>query len=83
MNNKHEKILLIVMKKKDIKYIILIVLSLFTIFWGLMTWLALTPDESYHHCESGQSELSPLTSALITLVTLIVLCLTWYKTKNW
>ena len=70
------------MNKKIIKYTSRIVLGLFTLFWGLVTWAALTPTEGYHHCEAGQEDWSPLTCALITIVSLITFCFVWYKTKD-
>lgn len=70
------------MRKKVFKYTIRIVLGLFTLFWGLATWAALYPDENYHHCESGQEELSAATCALITISSLVVFCITWCKTRK-
>lgn len=40
-------------------------------------------DDSYHHCESGQEDMSPLTCALIAVASLIAFCFVWYKTKKW
>ena len=71
------------MKKKLFKYTIRIVLGLFTLLWGLVAWAALYPDEDYHHCESGQEEMSPLTCALIAVASLIAFCFVWYRTKKW
>lgn len=70
------------MNKKIIKYTSRIVLGLFTLFWGLVTWAALTPMEGYHHCEAGQEDWSPLTCALIAIVSLIAFSVVWYKTRN-
>lgn len=47
------------MSKKIIKYTSRIVLGLFTLFWGFVTWAFLTPMEGYYHCEAGQEEMSP------------------------
>ena len=69
--------------KKFFKYISRIVLGIITAFMGLITWCALYPDESYHHCESGQEELSGQQCILITTVLLILFCFVWYKTRKW
>ena len=69
--------------KKFIKYTSRIVLCLLTIFWGLATYNAYTPDESYHHCEAGQNDGDPIYMALIAVVLLITFCLVGYKTKDW
>ena len=68
------------MLKKMIVYIILTVLSLLTFFWGLATWAAFFPDESYHHCEAGQDEMSPEAGLLVTAAHLLLFCVVWYMT---
>jgi len=70
------------MKKRIIKYTSRIVLGLFTLFWGLITYVALTPMEGYHHCEAGQEELSPIHCVIITLASFVAFCIVWYKTKD-
>ena len=69
--------------KKFIKYTSRTVLGLFTIFLGLVIWGALTPDESYHHCESGQEEWSVLQGAMVFAISLIIFFVVWYKTRKW
>jgi hypothetical protein len=69
--------------KKFIKYASRIVLGLFTIFWGLATYIAYTQDESYHHCEAGQNDGNPISVALIAVTSLIVFLFVLYKTKEW
>ena len=69
--------------KKFIKHTSRIVLCLLTILWGLVTYYALTPDESYHHCEAGQNDGNPIYVALIAIASLLVFCLVWYKTRKW
>ena len=69
--------------KKFIKYASRIVLGLFTIFWGLATYVAYTPDESYHHCEAGQNDGDPIYVALIAIASLLIFCYVWYKTRKW
>ena len=61
-------------KKNFFKYTIRIVSGLFTLLWGLVAWAALYPDEDYHHCESGQDEMSAttLTHPLIVLLLFLV-----------
>lgn len=68
--------------KKMIKYGSRFILALFTIFWGLITLAALFPDESYHHCEAGQEELSTLQCVMAFVISLIVFCVVWYKTSE-
>ena len=70
------------MSKRIVKYASRIVLGLFTLFWGLITYAALTPVEGYHHCEAGQEELNPLYGIIITLASFVAFCIVWYKTKN-
>lgn len=70
------------MSKKVIKYTGRIVWGLITLFWVYITLMVLFPDESYHHCEAGQDDMSPMTCAIIAVVSLIVFCYVWYKTKN-
>lgn len=70
------------MRKKVFKDTIRIVLGLFTGFWGLVTWVAYNPDESYHHCEAGQEELSATTCVLVTVASLLMFCLVWYATMD-
>lgn len=70
------------MNKKIIKYVSRVVCGLITVFFGLTTVVALFPDESYHLCEAGQEDLSPVYGAIITFVAMIVFCFVWYKTKN-
>ena len=70
------------MKKKLFKYTIRIVSGLFTLLWGLGTWAALYPDESYHHCESGQEEMSATTCVILMGGALVVFCIVWYVTKE-
>ena len=70
------------MKKKLFKYTIRIVLGLFTLLWGLVAWAALYPDESYHHCESGQEEMSATTCVIIACASLLMFCLVWYATMD-
>ena len=50
------------MNKKIIKCVSRVVCGLITVFFGLTTVVALFPDESYHHCEAGQEDLSPVWS---------------------
>lgn len=69
--------------KRIIKYTCRIVLGLFTIIWGLATYFAYTPDESYHHCEAGQNDGNPIYVVLMAVVSLIVFCFVWHKTKEW
>lgn len=68
---------------KFIKYTSRIVLGLFTIFWGLATYYAYTPDESYHHCEVGQNDGNPIYVALIAVASLLVFSFVWYKTRKY
>ena len=70
------------MKKKLFKYTIRIVLGLFTLLWGLVAWAALYPDESYHHCESEQEEMSATTCVIIVCASLLMFCLVWYATMD-
>lgn len=70
------------MLKKIIVYIILTALSLLTFFWGLATWAAFFPDESYHHCEAGQEEMSPESALLVTVAHLLLFCVVWYFTQS-
>jgi O-antigen/teichoic acid export membrane protein len=69
--------------KKFVKYTSRIVLGLFTIFLGLATYFAYTPDESYHHCEAGQNDGNPVYVALIAIASLLVFCFVWNKTRKW
>ena len=57
--------------KKFIKDTSIIVLGLITLYWGLVTWAALTPDEGYHHCESGQEEWSAFQCAMAFVISLL------------
>ena len=66
------------MRKKVFKDTIRIVLGLFTLLWGLVAWAALYPDEDYHHCESGQDEMSATTCVIIACASLLMFCLVWY-----
>ena len=68
--------------KRFIKYASRIVLGLLTVFWGLVTWVALNPDEEYHHCESGQEEWSALQCAMAFAISLIIFFVVWYKTRK-
>jgi len=70
------------MNKKIIKCVSRVVCGLITVFFGLTTVVALFPEESYHHCEAGQEDLSPIYCAIITFAAMIVFCFVWYKTKN-
>jgi hypothetical protein len=70
------------MNKKIIKYVSRVFCGQITVFFGLTTVVALFPDESYHYCEAGQEDLSPIYCAIITFVAMIVFCFVWYKTKN-
>jgi hypothetical protein len=70
------------MKKKLFKYTIRIVSGLFTLLWGLVPWAALYPDEDYHHCESGQDEMSATTCVIIACASLLMFCLVWYATMD-
>ncbi len=69
--------------KKFTKYSSRIVLGAITLFFGLITYYAYNPDESYHHCEAGQSDGDPIYVALIAIASLIIFCYVWYKTKKW
>ena len=69
--------------KKGIKYACRIGFAFFTIFLGLMTLAAFYPDESYHHCEAGQDDISPYWLVLITAVSFLAFCIVWNKTRNW
>lgn len=71
------------MKKKNIKYTSRIILGLFTLLCGLVSVVALFPDESYHHCEAGQEEMSPMWGVLFTMFSLIAFCFVWYITRKW
>lgn len=51
-------------------------------FWGLATYYAYTPDESYHHCEAGQNDWNPIYVVLVAVASLLVFCLVWYKTRK-
>ena len=66
-----------------IKYTSRIVLGLFTIFWGLATYYAYTPDESYHHCEAGQYDGNPIYVALIAVASLLVFSFVCYNTRKY
>lgn len=66
---------------KLIKYGSRVVLGLLTIFWGLVTYCALTPMDEYP-CEAGQEDMSPHWGVLITAVLLVTFCFVWYKTKD-
>ena len=68
--------------KNFVKYTIRIVLGLFTLLWGLVAWAALYPDEDYHHCESGQDEMSATTCVIIACASLLMFCLVWYATMD-
>lgn len=68
--------------KKLIKYGIRVVLGLFTLFLGLITYCALTPMDEYP-CEAGQEEWSALQCVLAFVVSIIALGIAWYKTKDW
>ena len=68
--------------KKNVKYTSRIVLGLLTIFGVLITMAAFFPDESYHHCEAGQEDMSPYWCFLITAVLLVTFCIVWYKTRK-
>lgn len=57
--------------KKFIKDASIIVLGLLTLFWGFVTWAALTPDEDYHHCESGQMEWNAFQCAMAFAISLL------------
>lgn len=67
------------MKKKTIKYTSRIILGLFTLLCGLVTVVALFPDESYHHCEAGQEEMSPMwgSSFYYVFADSILLCVVY------
>ena len=67
--------------KKYVKYISRIILALFTIFWGLVTYCAFTPMDEYP-CEAGQKEMSPYWGVIITIVFLFLFCFVWYKSKD-
>ena len=69
--------------KKVIKYLSRIVLGIITILWGLLTYLAFTPMEGYHHCEAGEEECSLLQIVLILVVLIFFFCIVWYKTRKW
>ena len=71
-----------IMRKIFSKYTIRIVLGLFTLLWGLAAWAALYPDEDYHHCESGQDEMSATTCVIIACASLLMFCLVWYATMD-
>ena len=68
--------------KKVIKYTSRVILGLFTIFWGLITLVALFPNESYHHCEARQEEWNTLQCAVMFVASIIVFFCVWYKTKD-
>ena len=68
--------------KKLVKYTSRIVLGLMTVFWGFATYGAFFPDESYHHCESGQKDMSPMSCLLLTILFLVLFCFVWYKTRD-
>lgn len=70
------------MKKKNIKYTSRIILGLFTLLCGLVTVVALFPDESYHHCEAGQKDADPIYVLLLTVASLILFIWVWHKTKD-
>ena len=61
--------------KKFIKDASIIVLGLITLFLGLITWGALTPDEDYHYCESGQEEWSAFQIAMFFAISLLLFVL--------
>lgn len=67
--------------KKSVKYISRIILALFTLFLGLVTYFAFTPMDEYS-CEAGQKEMSPYWGVIITIAFLIVFCFVWYKSKD-
>ena len=50
--------------------------------WGLVAWAALYPDEDYHHCESGQDEMSATTCVITACASLLMFCLVWYATMD-
>ena len=70
------------MSKNIIKYTGRIVWGLITVYLGLITIVTLFPDESYHHCEAGQEEMSPWWGVLITILSLVIFCYVWYKTND-
>lgn len=68
--------------KKNVKYACRIGLALFTIFMGLITYIALTPMDEYP-CEAGQEDMSPYWFILITAVSFITFCIVWNNTRKW
>ena len=71
------------MNKKIIKYISRLLLGLFTVLWGLLTWVALLPPMDEYPCEAGQEDMSPYWFILITAVSFITFCIVWNNTRKW
>ncbi len=71
-----------ILNKKIIKYTGRIVWGLITLFWGFITLGALFPDNSFHHCETGQEDFNPIYGVIITFILLIFFCFVWYITKD-
>lgn len=70
------------MIRKIFKYTIRTVFGFFAFFWVIATWAALCPDESYHHCESGEEEMSNTTCILFAVGSIIAFCIVWYFTRD-
>lgn len=67
--------------KKFIKDASIIVLGLVTLFSGLLTLAAQTPDDDYHHCESGQEEWSVFQCGIAFAISLLLFVLIFIKQK--
>ena len=70
------------MNKKNIKYTGRIVWGVLTAIFGLATYFELTPVGD-GPCEAGQKGPDPLSAFICALVSLLLFCFVWYKTRKW
>lgn len=68
--------------KKIGKYAGRIVWGVLTGLFGLVTYFEMTPVGD-GPCEAGQKGPDPLFAFILAIVSLLIFCFVWYKTRKW
>lgn len=68
--------------KKIIKYTGRTVWGVLTGLFGLATYFEMTPVGD-GPCEAGQKGPDPQLAFFFTMISLLIFCFVWYKTRKW
>lgn len=70
------------MRKKIIKYAILIIMGLFTLFWILVAFVTTIFPKDEYLCETGKEDWTATICALIGVASFVAFCVVWYITRD-